>query len=148
MGIFKRLGEALSGNSGNNLMISQAEQFFTSAQKIGEGQIETLAQVAKDLTRRFDYDLDVTYMSTTNQKFSTAFNAREDLLKVALMPTEQLFAPSAKQAMVNLQFASMYFYYLIVLRGISINTGAVGEKAAQLADLYSAYLLILFPPLK
>ena len=129
-------------------MILQAEKFFASAEKLSGGQIEALAQVAGDLTRRFDHDLNVVYMSTTNQKFSMAFDAREDLVKVALMPTEQLFAPSAKQAMVNLQFASMYFYYLIVLRGISINTGAVGEKAAQLADLYSAYLLILFPSLE
>ena len=127
-------------------MISNAEKFFASCEKMSDGQIEALAQTAKDLTRRFNYEIDVTYMSTKNPNFSLAMSAREDLLKLTLMPTEHLNVPAAQKAMINLQFAGMYFYFLIALRDISINKGTVGEKAARTADLYSAYLLILFPP--
>ena len=112
MGIFDRIKSAISGATGNFIAISDAEKLFLTVVEFGKPY--ALAQVAKDLTRRVGYEFDVTTMNVADPKFQSILKAREDLLKAATKQSTERMVPSANQGMRDLQFASLFFYYLMI----------------------------------
>ena len=147
MGIFGRLGNLFSGQSGEQIAIENAEKALSAvAGSITDGQKAALASVATNLTRRFDYEIDVLDLPSNSPTFPQVWAARSDLLAVAdTMSSRPSLAPTANELRQDLTLASLIFYNFILMRGLAGQGGQFGPRAHQLANTYSAFLRRVFP---